>query len=616
MTRIGRRRGVIIILTLIMSLVAFMMLGASLGLSPGRLAQAGSSLDQALAEAAIEAGIDYARARLQENPLWKADLNRVVVNTPTLYIEEDNGNVIGLLRTDVTAPFAQFRIRFNFYNGAALPDPLDDDLPDPSPAMRFDLPFVSINNLNGSVRFVPRPDAGGTVNDLLSGPLEIGPGTVALSVEGLGGNGLRETGPGSYDPPTGSRRISRRVAEVLLASEFRDGAPDAALMAGSDLDFVLPPGSGEVEILAKKAVPRARSKSNVSMNAGGGNSPNYLSNGELLFSSSGFESVTENGSTSLGDDGGAPFYELAWDDIHKASPDLDKAIQLPAGTYVFDDAGVLHYHDKTWDQYKIDEAARVLAGQPLDPGIVVSPNAANIRTDTLSAGLVELQPFKIKFEDDISIDASSSGVKDFTLVPQRGTQSQSTELGDLTSRPGSTFAKDIEIELKPGGKGKAALTSFGDILIAAKLKSSRGGSLVSEGDLRLDAGKLDDFGNVGVSFYSKQDIQVSTYEPSSGQYLQVGVDGMFYSWGDFSIRAGELGLPASAWQPIKVVGALVAYGTTNGPEVETPGTFAGTLQLVSSGASITWDSRKLGDLLDVSRQSSRTTIVRLAYTRH
>jgi hypothetical protein len=570
-----------------------------------------------MAEAAIDAGVEYARCRLQEDPKWKGNLNRVVVDTPTFYIEESQGNVIGLMRPDASVPFSQFRIRFNYYNGAPLLSLLDDGLPDPISDLRFDLGFVSVNNLDGGIRFVPRPNVWGIISEpeLLKGPFQLGPGTVCLAVEGRAGNGLADTGPDQYDPPSGGRGFTKRVAEVILASEFHDGTSDAAIMAGTNLEYVLPSGAGALEIKSKKGVPRTRSKGSVIVNAGGGANPNYKSTGELLIGSSGSENVQQDSGTTVGEEGNVPFYELAWDDIHKASSDPAEAIQIPAGTYVFDDAGALHYYDKTWQQYKSDEAARVAAGQPFDPGVAVSANMANLRSDSLNANLVKLQAYKLEFRDDVKVSPSSSGVTEFALVPQRGTQADSTDTSDLTSRPGSKYAKDVELELKPLS-GDSAFTAPGDVLIATKIRSSEGGSFVAEGNLRIDAGSLDKFGNVGVSFYSKKDVQVSTYEPSGNKYTKVGVDGMFYSWGDFTIRTGEPGLAASKWQPIDLEGALVAYGTENGPDVEMPGVASGVVRLTASKATFNWDPKKLGGLLDVASLSNHIRITRVSYARH
>jgi hypothetical protein len=617
-------RAYALVVTLMITIVIAMMLGASLALSPGRLARAGNTSDQALAEGAVEAGIEYARAKLQEDPQWKGDANRVIVNQPTLYIEEQEGMVIGLMRPDESVPFSMFRIRFNFYNGGATADILDDNLPNPPARFLFDLPAVSVNNLDGGVRFLPIPDSTNVVDNFQTGLLELAPGTVALTVEGFGGDGLNRVNPSNFEPPAGSRHITHRVADVILAAAFVDGAPDAAMMGGGNLNFTLPIGSGKVKISASGATPRARTKGSVLMNAGGGSSTNYVSSGELLYDSiGGSETVAENAGTSVGDDGGQPFYELEWADIHKASTDPSEAVHIPGGTYVFDDSGDLHYFDLSWADYKAHVAARVAGAQdPFDHGLntfdskKVNSHLANIRTDSMASGVADLNSFRLKFEKDVRVNPSASGVADFTLVPQRGTNQMSTDNSDETAIGGSKFQKDIEFELKPKGNGKVAFTTQGDTLIASKIISDKGGSVVSGGDLRLDAGELDKFGRVGVSFYSQKDLSISTYEPQGNKYLSVGVSGLLYSWNDFNLRTGEAGMPVGKWEKVNIKGAAIAYGTDNGPSVEPPGTNSGgNFSVTAKEAEFRWDSAKMGDLLDMSKFGKSIVLKRASYIR-
>jgi hypothetical protein len=613
-------RAFALVVTLMVSLIIAMMLGATLALSPGRLARAGNTGDQALAESAIEAGIEYARARLQENPLWKGDLNTVVVNETNLYIEERDGMVVGLLRPNDSEPFSMFRIRFNFYNGGPLADPLDDGLADPPANFTFDLRDVSVNNLEGSTRWVPEPDGSNTVASVIVGRFELPAGTVALGVEGFGGNGLSRLAPGNFDPPPGSRTFSRRTANVVLAIAFADGATDAAMMGGGNLDFTLPVGSGAIEVKAKGELARARTKGDVLMNAGGGDTPNFLSSGELRYDASGgIEQVMEDAGVSVMDDGGSPFYELEWDDIHKADNlDPSKAIRIPGGTYVFDDSGELFYFDMTWATYKTHVANEVgLGNDPYAAGTLMDSDMGNLRSDTMPSNVVDIDPSKSKltFSKDVNVIDSGTGISDFTLVPQRGTAQNSVDGTDLTLAGGSSYAKDVELELKPTGTGKAALTTRGDTLIATKISSDKGGSIVTEGDLRLDAGKLDKLGNVGVSLYSQKDIAISTFEPSSGKYQDMGVDGLFYAWSDFDILTGEVGVLEADWGKVDIKGSVVAYGTNAGPSLEPPGTSGGTIKIVAEKAKFEWDSKKLGDLLDISKFGELTVLKRASYIR-
>ena len=235
----------------------------------------------------------------------------------------------------------------------------------------------------------------------------------------------------------------------------------------------------------------------------------------------------------------------------------------------------------------------------------------------MPSNTVNLGSSKLKFESDVLVTSSTNGVTDFTLVPQRGTENKGGDVSDVVDNTGTKYQQNIELELKPGASGKTAFTGTGDILIASKINSDKGGSFVTKGNLRIDAGKLDKYGNVGVSFFSQKNVEVSTYDPKNDKYLSAGVDGLFYAWNDFSFRTGDSNTNQGDWNTLKLTGSIVAYGTDNGPSLEPPGSNAGgVLTVVASEAEFKWDAKKMGDLLDISKFGELTVLERYSYVRH
>lgn len=76
-----------------------MFLAAGLSLNQTGASLAGYSEEQQLATEAAQAGVDYAKTRLQEFPDWKGGTgDSVVVDMPgQLWVRENRGNVIGIV---------------------------------------------------------------------------------------------------------------------------------------------------------------------------------------------------------------------------------------------------------------------------------------------------------------------------------------------------------------------------------------------------------------------------------------------------------------------------------------------------------------------------------------
>jgi hypothetical protein len=602
------RRGMMLLTTLVVTFVLALFIGAGLTLLPTN----SHSDHELLAEQAAQAGLDYARVRLQEEPSWRGGLNRVVVNTSELYIEEQNGNVIGLIRSRPGDSFSMFRFRFNFQNGPASTDPLDDGFDDPPSSHYLKSELVSVNNLTGGVRALPRADSTYSVTDFSTGPYQIPEGTVVVCVEGLAGPGLSAVGPGNLG--IGSGRVATQQTEVLLKASFSTPAKDAAIMAGGTLDLYLPTGSEKVEIKAKEDTARARAKGDITVHAGA--TPNYVSEGEVSVSSSANLNASLSSDVTVVTEGDTdPFYTLDWSDIHRAdsSATSDTAAHIPGGTYVWWDDNSFHYYDLDFTDYK-----SYVALNPTDPGIVLSDDLAEVRSATNlsnSPNGVKVSGGKFEVKKDLLVVPSTGAVSDFTLIPRRGTQSSSADSSGLTGFGSSSYAKDFEFSMKPiGSQASPTVTIDGDTLISAEIGGKDGGSLVVDGNLRVDAAKLEKYSAVGISMYCSGDLDISTYHPEDNSYGKIKVEGMYYAWGDLNVLAGEPAIGEFA--DVEFKGALVAYGTGVEPSTSLPGSNGGDLAIYGKKVKIEWDAKKLGDLLDAARLSSLTKLDVMSFIRH
>jgi hypothetical protein len=611
------------ITTLLLTVVIVIFLGAMLALNPGRLAQAGSTSDQAQAELAAQAGLDYAKNRLQESVDWPLPGQRIVVNTPTLYIAENEGNVVGLMRQDTSQPYSMFRLRFNFHNGAASADPLDDGFDDPTnSAFEFPMEHVSINNLYGTApRVVPKADSSFEVSDYVTGPYEIDQGSAVIAVEGLAGKGMANLTPANLATTVSGRNTASRTFEVVIKTALSDPATDAAVMGGADMTFNLPSSGGkEVEIKAKGGTARARSKGDITVNDGA--SPNYVSKGTVLYPDS-THTFTADTTVSTGTEGAAdPYYTLDWADIHRADADPTKSVHIPGGTYVWWDNNELHYYDLDLTEYKA-----LMSINPADPGIVLSDDLNEVRTavnETSFPDGIKAQNGKFEVKEDVrvtTVDRSTlipplPPLADFNLIPRKGTKKSKFDNSaspNVGAEPAAKHGVDYEFKMSPKG-GQASFTADGNVLISSKVDGDKGGSIIADGDLRLDAAKLEKYASVGISMYSSGDMEISTYHPENDSYGNIKVEGMFYSWGDLKVQAGESGSPGYA--DVDVKGAMVAYGSDTEPSTALPGTSGGNLEISGNKIKVEWDASKLGDLLDKARLAANTDLEIASFIKH
>ncbi|MEW6280905.1 MAG: hypothetical protein AB1758_19980, partial [Candidatus Eremiobacterota bacterium] len=351
------RRGIVLITSIVLAVVMIMFVSAAISLGPGNLASGQLAVQQAHAQRAAQSGIDYCLARMRLDPAWKGDTNQVTINRPDLVVEEDQGNVFGLVRA-ADGQWSQFRVRFNFQDGAAGPDGLDD------PTTAIQNPYVSFNNLMGAAPAdVLRADQPGYAVSAGSQVAFVLP-TWGISVAAEGRAGLRGVNPAVPSGDYGG--VATQVVEAVYQIPGGGPAPTpvqpAGSMAGKDFLVELDTGQVNVTSTAVGDTPRVRTKGQLSITGGGG-AYNYVSpQGEVRTSSGTMTGSYDSAQvTVVGEAAMDPYYQLAWSEVKKA-PATGPKIQ--AGTYVWWEDGTLHYYDMSFTDY-----ATYIQGNPTDPGV-------------------------------------------------------------------------------------------------------------------------------------------------------------------------------------------------------------------------------------------------------
>ncbi len=372
---------------IILAVVTVMFVGAAARLTHGNLFAGQHSTLHDDAERAAESGVQYALSQLRADPAWRGDRNEVTVNSGDLFVVEDNGNVVGLVRTP-DQRWSQFRLRFNYQDGG----PAEDGLPDP--AMVLDTPYVSLNNLQGGAAApVPRADgAGWSVTGASERPFQTPAGTVCLAVEGRAGSGILAAGPANPNPA--GVVATRKVVEAVYALEgvLGEEVEESAMMAAQGVTVEIPPGAGTLNLSAAGTdKAKLRSKGPVSVQGGAAGENLTGANAEVATPTSSVDAryrVADIGMAEEKPDD--PFYRLLWDDVRKAQA-TDP--ELKAGTYVWWEDGTLHYYDMSHADY-VDFIQKdpLNAGLPADLGSAVKAERVDGKMKLVVGSSVNVKP--------------------------------------------------------------------------------------------------------------------------------------------------------------------------------------------------------------------------------
>lgn len=628
-----RGRAFVLLSVLLVMLVVGMLLRAAIYRMPMVAGFYRHGSDQDAARRAAESGLEYAVTRLRENPRWCGLSNAVVVEQEGLRVEEQRGNVIGLL-TQPGAPDCQFRLRFNYQDGPGGGEGMND----PGGDFWFDTPWVSVNNLLGSSD-APIPVAdGGNGRVLIPAHTHgvVPTQSVTLRCEGLC-NGQRTTVESVY-------RVTANHA-----------VPDAVVMAGGDMVFNTianvtlnvghPRNSADnwVRLRTKKGLRAAQADGGEATFRVAAGRKAQLSRDEArgLFGHYNHDDVTVAQEDAHD---GRDFYSVKWENIHKAdtNPNTSTAVQIPAGTYVAWDDGSVHYFDMDLQRYRNfienpDHADK--------EGVVVSKSISELRTTTNVERnpRVALRSHNIPFyshdhlrmapgvlwnmsNTDMLIQATDE-TNDFAFVPKYPAPAFS--LQNFTANPNSEgFTPDnLMLSLV-----NATITAPGRVNLQCSVKG-RSGTITSEDNMSIVAGRtltlkgqstavqdLDDIppdlladlaerarrqggkktvglglddedsGTLQLNIYSKGDVSISSYTRNG--YRSLAFQGLMYSWGNFNLNAGEADSGVRRGN-VALTGSLVSYG--NDPASQQPGLGEdkGGVRMVGDRILLTFDPRFL-----------------------
>lgn len=462
-TKTRRKRGILLVITLVIVAVTVMFLGAGLSLSQSSGALAGSSEDQQLALEGAQAGVAYARSRLQEDPSWRGGLtDTVTVNMPgQLWVRENRGNVLGIVGQGDRK--CAFRIRFNYHNGAG---PAGDTLDDPVAAMRFDSIYVSENNLNSAnLKRVYRADKSGWSVDPATSfsPYDCVRYSATILSEGLAGDGIRDLSPANLTPAAGNRRVTRRVAEVVMGRNLSQMG-DAPIYGAENITMnVKNAGQVKVRSADNGVPPRARTLQDIYIqDASAVTQPvvDMSSTGEAYVNDGTgvmkVDNVDSTAPVAKQEDSSGQFPRVNWSQITKAP---STATNVAAGTYVWRRGPRrLDYYAQAFDPAVGPPPSTVLPTATYDSSSPLAPGAMTMNMKKLS----------LKITRDVYVNPVGA-LKSIAVVPEEGL------IAALENRP--------NVEMAPASSTAPApiITSQGDIFVRGSLRGQ--GSVTTEGNI-------------------------------------------------------------------------------------------------------------------------------------
>ncbi len=405
MFRSHRKRAILLISVLFISLVVLIFVQASFALAPGALSRTQNDVERGAAERAAQSGIDWARSRLSSDPGWCADQTTVqTFQAPGFKVSEGHGQVLGWLRDGEN--WSRFRLRFNYQDGGPLSSVDSDNMANP-PVPWADLPYLSCNNLQGvSQRHLPL--AGDSSQSTHTGPwpqvqLTVPPGTLLLSIEGATGRTASENPDQFYGT------VHRRTVQALLKFGSNQPVTDSAISSSGDLNINLFGGTLRLDSLGGQTA-RLRSKDGLSVGAVNSTL------GELRAAGTISTGALTNVTTSV-DHGPDGFYKIPLSKVRTPSSGLT----LPAGTYVVTATNTVIYNPMNYSAF-------VNASPPPTGTEVTLPAGMELNGPNASA-----PKFRLTVSQDLAINAAGT-VTDFALVPDGGA-AQSTDYGGLPATP-------------------------------------------------------------------------------------------------------------------------------------------------------------------------------------
>jgi hypothetical protein len=467
---IVRKRGIVLIGILVLTLLATFFVGALLQMNPTRLRRTTQDERHDLAAAAARAGLEYALAQLAEDPEWKALANTTTVQTDAMVVREDSGNVLGWVRSD-NGEWAGFRLRFNYQDGPGGPDGLDQ------PAQMIASQAISYNNLGGSTA-VPLPlGTGPDYSYTTDTGFNVPENSVALVVEGVVGPDVSPDGAGLTSPPdskqgTQGQTVTRTLEGIYQVTGFSEGLPDGAvLQAGGDSSFLLgagPPASvvpsdddfrGYLRLMAsdQTAIMRTKGASSIANGAGKSSPYNFYPDmhSEVRVGRPGFSPITKQGQefTSGSEAANSVLMDIEWEKV--ARSDQEDRLRLPAGVYAVsggdtdsESSDRVKYFPMTFAEYR---SALVRGEKPVSapvPEGFLKAVELNGRDWTDPDGVKEKRDL-ITFDRDVEVTTVDDN-KDIAIIPVGGAKQKSRTTQTATVPPSEFEALPPAIQTETG----------------------------------------------------------------------------------------------------------------------------------------------------------------------
>ena len=430
-------------------------MGALLQMNPSRLRRTVHDESHDRAAAAAKAGVDFALAKLAEQPDWRAQGSGRIVDSEQLVVQQDRGNVWGWIRTQ-GGDWAGFCFRFNYQDGAQG----GDGLPQPEQTMPFEA--ISVNNLEGaSPQPLPIGDGPGFSYAGRNG-YEVPEHAVSLTVYGMVGP---EVGPGKFPSPNKApATVLRQVEGLYKISGLAAGLPEGAvLQAGADSKFILGASDsnqrGHLRLMAdgQKAKMRTKGSSEISQAAGKQAEFNFYPDmdAEVAVGST-FQANTKAGQTfqQSVEQPNEAMLDVEWSKVSQSTQ--SDRLRLPAGVYAVSDSGgdgrKVKFYPMSFNQYR---TTLLQGSSPTEsdlPAGFPQPKAT-----TGQAGTRDV----LEFTSDVEVEPGQGNNKGIAIIPASGARQQavSTEW-DAAAFNGMTTAQkqqtgeavlDLLIANNPGG---------------------------------------------------------------------------------------------------------------------------------------------------------------------
>lgn len=487
-----RPRGIAMIIGLLSLVVVVMIVAAAVTLMPTQIFASTHSGDNQEALLAANSGLDYAQARLQEQPWWSGDdAAGTVVDTPQLRIVEDQGNVIGVM-TRPDGSRSAFRIKFNHQNGAASPD--EGVATNPAANRLISNPYVSINNIQGlSSAPIYQANSAGVVPTTAVKVDDVPKFNARVVVEGLAGPGLAGATTDNLDTLAGGRDVYSQAVECRF-SVLNLASVDSAVYAAGVFEASATAAGGKVKVKEAPGATAAQVRSLSDANVHGSGGYETTAQGTVVVDTTGSFNVDAGTTLTPSKQGRAQqqshWLKVRWNDLDHATT---LNTQVKAGTYVWrDDGGTprLFHYPTDW---VTGSPVPTTGGTPVDTpsDMLVSGNAAHLQLDKVNATTI--------IRDKVLV-APSGGATDFAILITPDLE------GKMLANPANNRARPY-VTFQPAPGNQAVLTSPGDMQIAGGIEGlgtvTAGGNITIQGTSIFEADP-----NSTVGIYTRENLNV------------------------------------------------------------------------------------------------------------